>query len=107
MGWVAYYSLASCKRQLTGLDEWIRRKLRCIRLKQCKRPWTIANFLMERGVPRPQAWNLALSGKGWWRLSRTPQAHRALSLGWFRAQGLVSLVDRYLALQIKRNRRIR
>ncbi len=106
-GWVAYYSLASCKSQLTQLDEWIRRKLRCLRLNQCKRRWTIAHFLMDHGESASQAWLLASSGKGWWRLSRTPPVHRAMSIAWFQQQGLVSLVDRYLALQIKRNRRIR
>jgi len=104
-GWVTYYALAKCQSLLNRLDEWIRRKLRCIRLKQCKRPWTIAKFLMANGVPEWRAWMVSCSGKGWWRLAYTPQAHEAMSVKWFKQEGLVSLKDRLITLQIKRNRR--
>lgn len=105
MGWISYFQLARCKGHLEKLDEWIRRKMRCIRLKQCKRPKTIADFLQENGVSEEKAWRLALSGKGWWRMSLTPQAHWAMSNDWFKEQGLVSLVERYVELQSERNRR--
>ena len=36
-GWVTYFRHAACKGALRGLDGWLRRKLRCVRLKQCKR----------------------------------------------------------------------
>ena len=99
MGWVTYFRYAACKRHLRRLDEWIRRKLRCVRLKQRKRAKPIADFLQSLGVPEWNAWILALSGKGWWRKSGTPQAHQAMSIAWFRAQGLVSLSERYAELQ--------
>jgi hypothetical protein len=84
---------------LQELDEWIRRKLRCVRLKHRKRAKPIADFLIERGVPEWNAWLAALSGKGWWRKAKTPQAHHAMNLAWFKAQGLYSLSARYVALQ--------
>jgi Group II intron, maturase-specific domain len=37
VGWLIYYRLAACRFELQCLDEWIRRKLRCYRLKQCKK----------------------------------------------------------------------
>ncbi len=46
-GWVAYFRHAACKSHLQRMDEWIRRKLRCLRLKQCKRART------DRRVPAP------------------------------------------------------
>ena len=98
-GWVTYFRYAECKRHLRRLDEWVRRKLRCVRLKQRKRTKSIADFLQGLGVPEWNAWILALSGKGWWRKSGTPQAHQAMSIAWFRAQGLVSLSERYAELQ--------
>jgi RNA-directed DNA polymerase len=98
-GWVTYFRYAACKRHLRRLDEWIRRKLRCVRLKQRKRAKPIADFLQGLGVPEWNAWILALSGKGWWRKSGTPQAHQAMSVAWFRTQGLVSLSERYAELQ--------
>jgi RNA-directed DNA polymerase len=98
-GWVTYFRFASAKTHLKRLDEWIRRKLRCVRLKQRKRAKPIADFLRELGVPEWRAWLLALSGKGWWRLAASPQAAEAMTIQWFRNQGLICLTDRYLALQ--------
>ena len=98
-GWVTYFRYAACKGHLQRLDEWIRRKLRCVRLKQRKRTKSIADFLESLGVPEWSAWILALSGKGWWRKAGAPQANQAMSIAWFKAQGLVSLSERYAELQ--------
>jgi RNA-directed DNA polymerase len=98
-GWVTYFRYAACKSHLKRLDEWIRRKLRCVRLKQRKRAVSIADFLQSLGVPEWSAWILALSGKGWWRKAGAPQAHQAMSIAWFKAQGLASLSERYAELQ--------
>ena len=64
-GWVTYYRHAACRSHLRRLDEWIRRKLRCVRLKQRKRAKPIADYLQNLGVPAWRAWVVALSGKGW------------------------------------------
>jgi RNA-directed DNA polymerase len=90
-GWGGYFGLTEYTTQLKDLDGWIRRKLRCYRLKQKKRSWTIAQFLIELGVPRHSAWNTGKSGKGWWRLSRSPAVHQALNNAWFEELGLISL----------------
>jgi len=99
-GWVTYFRHAACKSHLTGLDGWIRRKLRCVRLKQCKRAKTIKDFLARQGVCLRNAWIAALSGKGWWRLAGSPPAAEAMSNQWFESLGLVSLVQRYVTLQV-------
>jgi RNA-directed DNA polymerase len=98
-GWVTYFRHAACKTHLTELDGWIRRKLRCVRLKQCKRTKPIADFLRRLGVPLRNAWLTALSGKGWWRLSASPSATQAMSNQWLESLGLVNLVQRYATLQ--------
>lgn len=90
-GWGNYYKLAPMKATAERLDEWIRRKVRVIKLKQCKRARTIANFLQSEGIGKDQAYMIGGSGKGWWRLSKTRQTHRAMGKEWFRRQGLVSL----------------
>ena len=94
-----YFRYAACKSHLQRLDEWMRRKLRCVRLKQRKRAKPIADFLQGLGVPEWGAWILALSGKGWWRKAGTPQANQAMNIAWFKAQGLVNLSERYVELQ--------
>ncbi len=104
-GWVTYFRLASCRRQLGNLDAWIRRRLRCFRLKQCKRAFAMAKFLMERGEPEWNSWRMALSGKGWWRKALTPQACHAMTNDWFDKQGLVSPTARFVKLESNGNRR--
>ena len=86
---------------------WLRRKLRCVRLKQCKRAKPIADFLVKHGVPARRAWLLALAGKGWWRRSASPPANEAMTLRWFGELGLVSLQAHHAALQAAGNRRVR
>ncbi len=98
-GWVAYFRYAAAKTVLQRSDEWIRRKLRCYRLKQWKRPRTVWRRLVKAGVSRDEATTLALSGKGWWRKSDTPALHRAMPNRWFESLGLVNLTQRYLLLQ--------
>lgn len=98
-GWVTYFRYAEGKTHLIGLDQWIRRKLRCVRLKQRKRAKPIADFLQSQGVPEWRAWLLALSGKGWWRMAGSPQATEAMPNAWFKQQGLVSLTERYAMLR--------
>jgi group II intron reverse transcriptase/maturase len=94
-GWLNYFRHAQCKSLLRNLDSWIRRKLRCYRLKQCKRTITLQQFLKSRGVDTWQSWILALSGKGHWRKSGCPQAHQALSNKWFDEVGLYNLTLNY------------
>jgi RNA-directed DNA polymerase len=98
-GWVTYFRHARCLKHLTRLDKWIRRKLRCYRLKQRKRANSIAGFLQELGVPERRAWLLALSGKGWWRMAGSPQACEAMNIEWFDKQRLTQCSRYYKALQ--------
>lgn len=97
-GWLTYFRHARCKRLLENIDSWIRRKLRCYRLKQCKRVVTLQQFLKSHGVETWHSWILALSGKGLWRKSGCPQAHQALSNKWFNEAGLYNLSLNYARL---------
>jgi RNA-directed DNA polymerase len=98
-GWIEYFQMARMKGFMQETGQWLRRRLRCLRLKQCKRTSAIARFLMSQGEAESSAWMLALSGKGWWRLADTPQAHRAMNLRWFRDTGLVDPETVYLAVR--------
>jgi len=92
-GWFNYFKLSRTHSIWRELDGWIRRKLRCYKLKQRKRRGnSLAKLLMSLGVSEIEARQMGSSGKGWWRLSRTRAAHRALDKHWFTQQGLVSLV---------------
>lgn len=98
-GWINYFRLAQMKSKMQQLDGWIRRKLRCYRLKQCKRAIGIARFLNKLGVPLKRAWTTATSRKGWWRNSATPACSEAMSTKWFEQMGLINLTQYYQRVQ--------
>jgi len=98
-GWLNYFQHAQCKSHLRNLDGWIRRKLRCFRIKQCKRVITLQKFLESRGIEKWQSWILSLSGKGYWRKSGCPQVQKAMNLKWFNeVAGLFNLSLNYARL---------
>jgi RNA-directed DNA polymerase len=92
-GWIAYYRFAACRVISNALDGWIRRKLRCYRLKQRKGAKSVARFLREARRVLGGQLSQWPPGKGWWRLVQLSpcQAHQAMSNEWFATQGLVSL----------------
>jgi RNA-directed DNA polymerase len=94
-GWMNYFKNARMRKQLMNLESWIRHRIRCFRLKQCKRAIGIVRFLRKLGVPEWRCWILALSGKGWYRLSSCPQAHEGMNNKWFREIGLYGLIENY------------
>ena len=100
-GWLHYFRLARITGQLRSLDEWIRRRLRCYRLKQRKRSYSIASWIISLGVKVNLAWQLATSSKSWWRLSRNPVINQALPNAWFKKQGLYSLLGNYTLLNLQ------
>ena len=98
-GWVTYFRLTGTDYVFRDLDKWVRRRLRSLRLRQCRNPRTIAQCLRSLGVPDRRARQLSSSGKGWWRLAASPPVHAGMTVKWFKSLGLLSLADRYATLQ--------
>jgi len=94
--------LAKIRSLLREIDSWIRRRLRCTRLKQRKRRWSVDHVLVETilGVTERLAWKLAVLSKGWWRLSRNPISNMVLPNKWFKGQGLFCLSAEHDQLKI-------
>jgi RNA-directed DNA polymerase len=92
-GWINYFGMTQRPSELMNLDGWIRRKLRCYRLKQRKAARPIAKLLLNLGVGGHSAWNIAKSGKGWWRLSSSVPVQQAMNNKWFKEQGLLNLTN--------------
>lgn len=97
-GWVQYFRAAETKGVFEGLDQWIRRRLRCLLWRQWKRPRTRAKKLLSRGVPRETAWISAYNGHGPWWNARSSHLHRALPARYFQNAGLVSLFQMHRRL---------
>lgn len=100
-GWLIYFRYAKMQRHMDRTDSWLRHKLKCYRLKQCKRVIGIFRFLRKLGVPEYQCWITAKSGKGWWRLSNSPSVTHGMTNEWFIQQGFYSLSHNYKALHRK------
>ena len=94
-GWLQYFRYSRWRSDFIELDGWIRRRLRCYKLKLCQNVYTIKLFLSGLGADETQAWNVAKSGKGWWRLSNTLPCNRAMNLNWFDDLGLFCLALNY------------
>jgi RNA-directed DNA polymerase len=94
-GWVGYFRLADTWLPWRELDGWIRRRLRCYRLKQCGRIYTVFKFLRSLGVSESKAWNTVIYGGSWWHLSAKPICQNAMNQSWFDRQGLYSLGGLY------------
>ena len=97
-GWLQYFRFAKIKEKLKQMEGWLRRRMKCFRLKQCKRTIGIVRFLRSLRVEEELAWKTALSGKGWWRLSNSPASNIGMNNLWFEKLGYYSLVENYQRL---------
>jgi RNA-directed DNA polymerase len=91
-GWSSYFKLAdSWLTMFRELDGWIRRRLRCYRLKQCGRSKAIVKLLRSLGTPENKCWGVALYSHGWWNMSNRVAVGHAMNNKWFALLGLQSL----------------
>jgi hypothetical protein len=101
-GWMNYFRLARMQKKMMRISGWMKRRLRCFRLKQCKRAKGIARFLGGLGVPQSRRWLSAVSRKGWWRKALSPPATEGMDNKWFGQQGLIDLKTIYTVLHSKK-----
>ena len=73
-GFANYFRVANCARVLKQLMGWLRRRLRCIQLKQWKRPSRLHRRLKQRGYKPPFQYIKMQS----WRNAASPLASLAL-----------------------------
>lgn len=97
MGWIGYFKIASAKGHCKSLDGWIRRRLRMCLWKQWKRVRTRIRKLRSLGLPEWVIYMMCNSRRGCWCMSRN--LNNALNTPYWEAQGLKSLLARYLELR--------
>jgi group II intron reverse transcriptase/maturase len=91
LGWKAYFRLADTPGVFTALDQWLRRRLRMVYLKQWKRGPTAFRELRARGVPARVAAQAASHACRWWRTATHTALHIALPSRFFDHLGLPRL----------------
>ena len=92
-GWGNYFRLSEVKITPLELDEWIRRRIRCLLWRQWKRPKTRKKKLLVRGLSELRAWQSASNGRGAWWNSGASHMNEAYPKKYFYSLGLVSLSD--------------
>lgn len=100
-GWLNYFKGAQMKSKLKRIMSWLRRRLRCFRLKQCKRAKGMHRFLTKMGVPWDRSWTTAASSKGWYKRAISPASHEGMNLAWFARIGLFDLYTYYCSKLMK------
>ena len=90
-GWINYFRLAAIRKLCRDTDEWIRRRLRCYRLKQCKHTKGIRRFLESIGCKRKLRGGIAAMGTRWWHCACSQPANIAMHNAWLHQEGLISL----------------
>mgnify|MGYP003393694533 CR=1 FL=1 len=90
-GWGEYYSLTEVKQVFEELNQWIRRKLRCILWRQMKKVYTRAKRLMKRGLNKERALKSAVNGRGPWWNSGASHMNEAYPTKYFNQLGLATL----------------
>lgn len=74
-GWINYFRIGSMKQFLDEFGQWLRHKVRCIIIKQWKRPKTIYRNLMKLnkacrcGFSEEEVYKCANTRLGWYRRS--------------------------------------
>ncbi|MGI5927191.1 MAG: group II intron maturase-specific domain-containing protein [Thermacetogeniaceae bacterium] len=96
-GWVNYFKLADMKNLMETLDKWLRRRLRMVTWKRCKRVRTRRANLKKAGIPDGQAWQRVNARLGYWRVAGSWILTRVLPNEAFKKAGYLSLKELYLA----------
>ena len=91
LGWKAYFGLAQTPRIWRSLDEWIRRRLRALHLKQWRRGKTIHRELLRLGASDWVAQSVAALSRRWWHNSRSA-IHHVLTIAYFDRLGVPRLL---------------
>lgn len=99
-GWGQYFRHAEVKNVFEELDGWIRRKLRCIKWQQWKRPPKRMKELMKLGLAKQRAWKSANNGHGSWYNAGASHMNEAMPKRLFDSMGLVSLLDELRRFQL-------
>ncbi|MCG6201258.1 group II intron maturase-specific domain-containing protein, partial [Psychromonas antarctica] len=86
-GFVNYFSIANCKRELKQLSGWIRRRLRAVQLKLWKKPSRLHRRLKQLKYKPPFKFIKMNS----WRNSRSPLSSFAMPNSWFEELGLYQI----------------
>ena len=103
-GWLGYYRIADIKKYLEGISEWLRRRIRQLYWKRWKLVRTRFENLVQLGVPRSKAWQLANTRKGYWRIAGCWFMTATMNNRYLETLGFPNILKRYEELRERTKR---
>jgi group II intron reverse transcriptase/maturase len=96
VGWIGFFHIVTEPEwsTLCNLDGHLRRRLRCIKLRQWGRKRNIAQQFRRRGFDGNKVWK-AIKDQGLWAISGMLMTNSAIRNHELESMGLVSLADRW------------
>ena len=102
-GWVNYFRIANMRNAIMGIDEHLRTRIRVIIWKQWKKITKREKSLIQLGIERELAHNIACSRKGYQLICKTDWLKFAINIERLRKRGLIFLLDQYNKVHVEIN----
>lgn len=95
VGWINYYGIGLMKSFIKSMTQWLNHRLRQLIWKRWKKIWTKYRQLRRLGIWHDEAWKVANSRKGYWRISKSETLHKAIKAETLTKWGLKDLNHLY------------
>jgi len=92
-GWSNYFQLTEFLGFAEELDQWVRRRLRCMLWRQWKRPWKRFKMLRKQGLSEERAALSAFNQRGPWFNAGASHMNQAFPKRYFDQFGLISTLN--------------
>nr|WP_106780278.1 group II intron reverse transcriptase/maturase [Lysinibacillus timonensis] len=78
VGWINYYGIGLMKMFIQDMRKWLNHRLRQLIWKRWKKVKTRYYQLRRLGIQHNEAWKVANTRKGYWRISGSETLHKAI-----------------------------
>lgn len=95
VGWINYYGVSLMKTYIRSVAQWLNHRLRQLIWKRWKKVETKYRQLRRLGIRQEEAWKVANTRKGYWRLSKSETLHKAIKTKTLKKWGLKDLNQLY------------
>lgn len=95
VGWINYYGIGLMKRFIEDIAKWLNHRLRQIIWKRWKKTKTRYKQLRRLGIKHGEAWKVANTRKGYWRISSSETLHNSIKIKTLIKWGLKDLNHLY------------
>jgi RNA-directed DNA polymerase len=95
VGWINYYGISYMKHFIKTINHWLNHRLRQLIWKRWKKVKTRYRQLKRLGIRHEEAWRLANTRKGYWRISASETLQKAIKNKTLKKWGLKDLNHLY------------